>query len=192
MSDPSIDGRNAAQPQIDREAGGGDDLVRRAAQGDIEAYEMIYRQHVGRVHALCLRMSRDRSEADELTQETFVRVWERLASFRGESAFSTWLHRVTVNVVIAELRRRGRWRERFLAQETDDFGVFEPAFSAGGDLDLERAIANLSPQARLVFVLHDVEGYKHGEIAELTGLAVGTSKAHLHRARLLLREELSR
>jgi len=190
LSDPSIDGRSAAQPQIDRSASG-DDLVRRAAQGDVEAYEMIYRQHVGRVHALCLRMSRDRSEADELTQETFVRVWERLASFRGESAFSTWLHRVTVNVVIAELRRRGRWRERFLAQETDDVGVFEPAFSAGGDLDLERAIANLSPQARLVFVLHDVEGYKHGEIAELTGLAVGTSKAHLHRARLLLREELS-
>jgi RNA polymerase sigma-70 factor (ECF subfamily) len=190
LSDLSTPGRSAAQP-IDREAGGGD-LVRRAADGDVEAYEMIYRQHVGRVHALCLRMSRDRSEADELTQETFVRVWERLASFRGESAFSTWLHRVTVNVVIAELRRRGRWRERFVAHESDDVGVFEPAFSAGGDLDLERAIANLSPQARLVFVLHDVEGYKHNEIAELTGLAVGTSKAHLHRARLLLREELSR
>jgi RNA polymerase sigma-70 factor (ECF subfamily) len=191
LSDPSIDGRGAAQPQIDRSASG-DDLVRRAAQGDIEAYEMIYRQHVGRVHALCLRMSRDRSEADELTQETFVRVWERLASFRGESAFSTWLHRVTVNVVIAELRRRGRWRERFVDQEPDDVGVAQPAFSAGDDRDLERAIANLSPQARLVFVLHDVEGYKHGEIAELTGIAVGTSKAHLHRARLLLREELSR
>jgi RNA polymerase sigma-70 factor, ECF subfamily len=191
LSDPSIDGRRAAQPQIDRSSSG-DDLVRRAARGDVEAFEMIYRQHVGRVHALCLRMSRDRSEADELTQETFVRVWERLASFRGESAFSTWLHRVTVNVVIAELRRRGRWRERFLAQEIDDVGVAAPAFSAGGDLDLEHAIANLSPQARLVFVLHDVEGYKHGEIAELTGLAVGTSKAHLHRARLLLREELSR
>jgi RNA polymerase sigma-70 factor (ECF subfamily) len=191
LSDPSIDGRSAAQPQIDRSASG-DDLVRRAAEGDVEAYEMIYRQHVGRVHALCLRMSRDPSEADELTQETFVRVWQRLGSFRGESAFSTWLHRVTVNVVIAELRRRGRWRERFLAQEPDDVGVAQPAFSAGGDRDLERAIANLSPQARLVFVLHDVEGYKHVEIAELTGLAVGTSKAHLHRARLLLREELSR
>ena len=166
--------------------------MRRAAEGEVGAYEMLYRQHVGRVHALCLRMARDRSEAEELTQETFVRVWERLGSFRGESAFSTWLHRVTVNVVIAELRRRGRWRERFTAHEGEEVGVAEPAFSAGGDLDLERAIAALSPQARLVFVLHDVEGYQHNEIAELTGLAVGTSKAHLHRARLLLREELSR
>jgi len=153
---------------------------------------MLYRENVGRVHALCLRMARDRSEADELTQETFVRVWERLGSFRGDSAFSTWLHRVTVNVVIAELRRRGRWRDRFTSAQAEDFGAAQPAFSAGGDLDLERAIARLSPQARLVFLLHDVEGYQHGEIAELLGLAVGTSKAHLHRARGLLREHLSR
>ena len=153
---------------------------------------MLYRENVGRVHALCLRMARDRAEADELTQETFVRVWERLGSFRGDSAFTTWLHRVTVNVVIAGLRSRGRWRERFAAAETEDFGAAVPAFSAGGDLDLERAIARLSPQARLVFLLHDVEGYQHGEIAELLGLAVGTSKAHLHRARGLLREHLSR
>jgi len=153
---------------------------------------MLYRENVGRVHALCLRMARDRSEADELTQETFVRVWERLGSFRGDSAFSTWLHRVTVNVVIAELRRRGRWRDRFTSAQAEDFGAAQPAFSAGGDLDLERAIARLSPQARLVFLLHDVEGYQHGEIAELLGLAVGTSKAHLHRARGLLREDLSR
>ena len=153
---------------------------------------MLYRANVGRVHALCLRMARDRAEADELTQETFVRVWERLGSFRGDSAFTTWLHRVTVNVVIAGLRSRGRWRERFAASEAEDLGTAVPAFSAGGDLDLERAIARLSPQARLVFVLHDVEGYQHGEIAELTGVAVGTSKAHLHRARRLLREDLSR
>ena len=153
---------------------------------------MLYRANVGRVHALCLRMARDRSEADELTQETFVRVWQRLGSFRGDSAFTTWLHRVTVNVVIAGLRSRGRWRDRFAAVEAEDLGAAVPAFSAGGDLDLERAIARLSPQARLVFLLHDVEGYQHGEIADLTGLAVGTSKAHLHRARRLLREDLSR
>jgi len=153
---------------------------------------MLYRENVGRVHALCLRMSRDRGEADELTQETFVRVWERLGSFRGDSAFTTWLHRVTVNVVIGGLRSRGRWRDRFTGVEAEDFGAAVPAFSAGGDLDLERAIARLSPQARLVFLLHDVEGYQHGEIADLTGLAVGTSKAHLHRARRLLREDLSR
>ena len=166
--------------------------MRRAAEGDVEAYETLYRKHVGRVHALCLRMARDRSEADDLTQETFIRVWERLGSFRGESEFSTWLHRVAVNVVVAELRRRARWRERLDAQDAREVAVAVPAFSAGGDLDLERAIAALPPQARLVFLLHDVEGWKHGEIAERTGLAVGTSKAHLHRARQLLREELSR
>jgi RNA polymerase sigma-70 factor, ECF subfamily len=191
LSDPSTHGRSDAPSRIDRSASG-DDLVRRAAAGDVEAFEMLYRENVGRVHALCLRMARDRTEADELTQETFVRVWERLGSFRGDSAFTTWLHRVTVNVVIAGLRTRGRWRERFAAAEAEDFGAAVPAFSAGGDLDLERAIARLSPQARLVFLLHDVEGYQHGEIAELTGLAVGTSKAHLHRARQLLRQDLSR
>jgi RNA polymerase sigma-70 factor (ECF subfamily) len=179
------------EPQTDRAEPGDDDVVRLAASGDVEAFETLYREHVGRVHALCLRMARDRSEAEELTQETFVRVWERLASFRGESAFSTWLHRVTVNVVVAAMRRRGRWRKRFSDEEPGDVGVARPAFSEGGDLDLERAIATLSPRARLVFLLHDVEGYQHREIAELLGLAVGTSKAHLHRARLLLREELS-
>ena len=192
LIDPGTDGSSAAESQQDRGDRGDGDLARRAAGGDVEAYEMLYRKHVGRVHALCLRMARDRSEAEELTQETFVRVWERLGSFRGESAFSTWLHRVAVNVVVAELRRRGRWRERFTEQPAADVGVARPAFSAGGDLDLERAIASLSPQARLVFLLHDVEGWKHGEIAQRTGLAVGTSKAHLHRARLLLREELTR
>jgi len=166
-------------------------LVARAVAGDVEAFETLYRDNVGRVHALCLRMSRDPNEADELTQASFVRAWERLASFRGEAAFSTWLHRVTVNVVIGSMRSRGRFRERFaLSAEPGELAEWQPAFRAGGDLDLERAIATLSPQPRLVFVLHDIEGYKHREIAELTGLAVGTCKAHLHRARRKLREEL--
>ena len=152
---------------------------------------MLYREHVPRVHGLCLRMARDRHEADELTQQTFVRAWERLGSFRGDSAFSTWLHRVAVNVVVSEMRARGRWRERH-ADAVEPESVSVPVMpSSGTDLDLERAIAGLSPQARLVFWLHDVLGYKHSEIADQTGLAVGTSKAHLHRARRLLREELS-
>jgi RNA polymerase sigma-70 factor (ECF subfamily) len=164
-----------------------------AAAGDVEAFEQLYRSHVGRVYALCLRMVRDAGEAEELTQQTFVRAWERLGSFRGDSAFSTWLHRVAVNVVIGSLRARGRWRERF--SELPDPELHEappPAFAQAADVDLERAIATLSPRARLIFVLHDVEGYKHAEIARLTGLAVGTSKAHLHRARRLLREELAK
>ncbi|MEN8158438.1 MAG: RNA polymerase sigma factor [Myxococcota bacterium] len=188
MGEPSTDGRGVPAPKADRSEA---ELLRCAVEGDTEAYEALYRTHVGRVHALCLRMARDPTEADDLTQETFIRVWQRLGSFRSESGFSTWLHRVAVNVVVSELRRRGRWRDRISGQDATDVPA-PVAFSAGGDLDLERAITALPPRARLVFLLHDVEGWKHGEIAEQTGLAVGTSKAHLHRARQLLREELSR
>ena len=167
------------------------ELVRRAASGDVEAYEQLYRQHVARVHGLCLRMTRDRSEAEELVQDVFVRVWEKLASFRGGSAFSTWLHRVTVNTVIERMRAQGRWRDRHDAAADPD-ALPDATFAQleGADIDLERAVARLPTRARLVFVLHDVEGHKHREIAELTGIAVGTSKAHLHRARELLRAML--
>ena len=131
--------------------------TRRAAAGDVEAYEVLYRDHVGRVHALCLRMSRDRGEAEELVQDVFVRVWERLASFRGDSAFATWLHRVAVNVVVEAMRAKGRFRERF-DDDADVDATRDDAFAsvAGTDVDLERAIARLPTQARLVFVLHDV------------------------------------
>jgi len=188
----SAPGRPLPGRELDRSPSDDPELVRRAAEGGVDAYETLYRRHVGRVYALCLRMARDRSEAEELTQQTFVRLWERLPSFAGRSSFTTWLHRVTVNVVIEEMRRRGRWRERFSSDDEAAARAPAPArFSEGGDLDLERAIGTLSPQARLVFVLHDIEGHKHREIAELTGLAVGTCKAHLHRARRLLREALS-
>ena len=167
------------------------ELVQRAAGGDVAAYEQLYREHAGRVHGLCLRMTRDRSEAEELVQDVFVRVWEKLGTFRGGSAFSTWLHRVAVNTVIERLRAHGRWRERHDAA-ADPEAVADNAFARneGADIDLERAIATLPPRARMVFVLHDVEGHKHREIAEITGLAVGTCKAHLHRARGLLRAAL--
>jgi RNA polymerase sigma-70 factor (ECF subfamily) len=167
------------------------ELVRRAAEGDVEAYERLYREHVGRVHGLCLRMTRDRSEAEELVQDVFVRVWEKLGTFRGGSAFSTWLHRVAVNTVIERLRAHGRWRNRHDAL-ADPEAAPDDAFARrdGADIDLERAIAELPERARMVFVLHDVEGHKHREIAEMTGLAVGTCKAHLHRARGLLRAAL--
>ncbi len=167
-------------------------LVRRAADGEDAAYELLYRAHVGRIYALCLRMCRDRSEADELVQDVFVRVWERLGSFRGDSSFGTWLHRVAVNTVIESFRSKERWRQR-LAGAVEPDEVPDAAFQqlAGTDLDLERAIASLPPRARMVFVLHDVVGHKHREIAELTGTAVGTCKAHLHRARSLLRTALS-
>ncbi len=170
------------------------DLIQRAQGGDQVAFERLYRQHVGRVYALCLRFTADAARAEELTQDAFVRAWERLASFRGESAFASWLYRVTVNVVFLDSRAARRRSQRVFA--TDDPAVLErtpdepPA--VGTKLDLERAVAALPPGAREVFVLHDVEGYRHAEIAELTGIAVGTSKAQLFRARRLLREALHR
>ncbi len=168
------------------------DLVRAAQGGDLAAFERLYRATVGLVHAICLRMAGNAALAEELTQDVFVRAWERLSSFRGESAFATWLTRLAVNVVLSERRERRRRDARITLVE-DLEALAGPARAArpGEALDLERAIAALPPQARHVFVLHDVHGWEHAEIARHTGLAVGTSKAHLHRARRLLREVLS-
>jgi RNA polymerase sigma-70 factor (ECF subfamily) len=169
-------------------------LIRRAQDGDVAAFEQLYREHVGRVFALCLRLAGDASLAEELAQEAFVRAWQKLGSFRGESAFSSWLYTLTVNTALSERRSRRRRTARVMA--TDDLTVFDrPGRPPGGaehGFDLERALAKLPPGARAVLVLHDVEGYKHQEIAEMTGIAAGTSKAQLHRARRLLREALAR
>jgi RNA polymerase sigma-70 factor (ECF subfamily) len=146
------------------------------------------------VYALCLRLTADTAAAEELTQDAFVRAWEGLGSFRGESAFSSWLYRLTVNVVLLRLRA-GRRRSARVVSTADPAILEPPAGDAGGPgagLDLERAVARLPPGAREVFVLHDVEGYRHEEIARLVGIAVGTSKAQLFRARRLLREALNR
>jgi RNA polymerase sigma-70 factor (ECF subfamily) len=165
-------------------------LVRQAASGSLSAFEALYRQNIGRVFAVCLRMTGSRSLAEDLAQDAFVRAWERLASFDGRSAFSTWLHRVTVNVVLGHKRwadRRGGTKTTLAPEAHHAVGRTEPADA----VDLERAILGLPERARLVFVLHDVEGYRHTEIAEIVGIAEGTSKAQLHRARRLLREVLS-
>ncbi len=171
------------------------DIIRRAQRGDEAAFEALYRAHVGRVHALCLRLTADRAQAEEFTQEAFVRAWERLGSFRGESAFASWLYRLTVNVVFLG-QRASRRRAQWVFTSDDPEALEQPrdpgGREGGGRLDLERAVASLPAGAREVFVLHDVEGYRHEEIAELTGIAVGTSKAQLFRARRLLRERLSR
>jgi RNA polymerase sigma-70 factor, ECF subfamily len=168
------------------------DLVERARNGEVRAFEALYRSHLGRVFAVCRRMSRDEGEAEELTQDVFVRAWERLSGFRGESEFSTWLHRLAVNVVLDRRRSVARRNEKESRLEDDALETVaaRPA-STGERMDLERAIAALPPGSRTVFLLHDVEGYRHEEIARLTGRAVGTCKAHLHRARTLLREALS-
>jgi RNA polymerase sigma-70 factor (ECF subfamily) len=169
-------------------------LVSRAQSGDLEAFEELYRSHVGRVYALCYRMAGEATLAEELAQDVFVRAWQRLGTFRGESAFSSWLHPLTVNVALSERRARRRRTARLMS--TDDPASFErPAERPAGPeagFDLEKALATLPPGARSVFVLHDVEGFRHEEIAEMTGVAAGTSKAQLHRARRLLREVLER
>ena len=167
------------------------DLIRQAQRGDDEAFCALYRAHVGRVHALCLRLAGDAQAAGELTQDVFVRAWEALPSFRGESAFSSWLHRLAVNVFLGVRRSTGR-RERRVLTTAEPGALERPTEMAPvPHLDLERAIAKLPEGARLVFVLHDVEGYQHGEIARMTGIAEGTSKAQLFRARRLLREALA-
>lgn len=175
----------------------GDSDVARAAAGDRSAFERLYRQHVNRVFSLCVRMLADRGRAEELTQDVFVRAWEKLGLFRGESSFATWLHRLTVNVVLNARKSDGRQKTRF--EENDDeagmdahAGVVGMPLAPGDLLDLEEAMKRLPPGARRVFVLHDVEGYKHEEIAEMLGVTSGATKAQLHRARLLLREALNR
>jgi RNA polymerase sigma-70 factor (ECF subfamily) len=168
-------------------------LVRDAQAGDLAAFEQLYRQNVGRVFAVCLRMAGDASLAEELAQDVFVRAWEKLGSFRGESAFSSWLYPLTVNVALSERRSRRRRTARVMA--TEDPTVFEKPVARNdpdAGFDLDKALQTLPPGARSVFVLHDVEGYRHEEIAKLTGVATGTSKAQLHRARRLLREALGR
>lgn len=166
-----------------------------AASGDRRAFERLYRAHVNRVFAVCARMVNDRTHAEELTQDVFVRAWSKLDQFRGEAAFGTWLHRLAVNVVLNARKTEGRNRSRFDDEEGEAIdalphtvGVAPP----GTSIDLEAAIATLPPGARRVFVLHDVEGYKHEEIAEMLDITAGGSKAQLHRARHLLREALQR
>ena len=160
------------------------ELIRRAARGDMRAYEGLYRRHVGRVYGLCLRMTRDVSTAEECTQDAFVRAWYKLDRFEGRSRFSTWLHRIAVNAVL-EYRRSQKPHvedaDEITGTETVDFGHA---------IDLDAAVRQLPRGARDVFVLHVVYGYTHDEVAAFLEIASGTCKAQLHRARKLLRERL--
>jgi RNA polymerase sigma-70 factor, ECF subfamily len=168
---------------------GRDTDVALAAAGDASAFERLYQTHVARIHSLARRMLGSH-EADEVTQDIFVRTWQKLGQFRGESAFSTWLHRLAVNIVIERRRSYAIQRERM----TDDADAldFVTVAPERGDIkvDFEHAIEQLPPGAREIFLLHDVEGYKHREIAALLDIAAGTSKRQLHRARMLMRKHL--
>jgi RNA polymerase sigma-70 factor (ECF subfamily) len=166
-------------------------LVRQAQRGDAKAFERLYRDTAGRVYALVLRMTGHPQLAEELTQESYLRAWKKIGGFRGESSFGTWLHRVAVNVVLGHFRARERNTESVgVDADAAELELSGKPEDTGTRLDLERAISGLPERARIVFVLHDVEGYRHRDIARLTGMAVGTSKAHLSRARLLLRKAL--
>jgi RNA polymerase sigma-70 factor, ECF subfamily len=160
-----------------------------AARGDVSAFERIYEAHLARVHSLVRRMAGGR-DTDEITQDVFVRVWQKLAGFRGDSAFATWLHRLAVNVIIERFRGDTARRNRFAGGEFLLDTLPGPSDSRDLSMDFEAALEKLPDGAREIFVLHDVEGYKHREIGTLLGISDGTSKAQLHRARMMLRRHL--
>ena len=173
------------------------ELTKVAAQGDMAAFEEIYKRHHRRVYSICLRMLQNASEAEDLTQDVFIQLYRKISSFRGDSAFTTWLHRMTVNQVLMHFRKRTVKYEKTTEEgETPDqivSGTGNPhKMQIVDKIALDNAIEQLPTGYKNVFVLHDVEGYQHGEIATMTGVAEGTSKAQLFRARRLLREALER
>ena len=176
------------------------EAIRLAQQGDAGAFERIYRLHNRRVYALCLRMVGNTAEAEDLTQEAFLQLFRKIATFRGESAFSTWLHRLAVNVVLMKLRKKTLAEVPIDDNSDQDEEVSRPRKELGapdlllsGSIDrvhLERAIEQLPPGYKQVFVLHDIQGFEHNEIAGLMSCSIGNSKSQLHKARMRLRELL--
>ena len=173
------------------------DLTQMAAKNNISAFEMLYERHHRRVYSLCLRMTNSQTEAEDLTQEVFIQLFRKVSSFRGDSAFSTWLHRMTVNQVLMYFRRRSVKNEK-----TSESGEMPEQAVRGPEnprkmpvvdrIALKNAVAQLPNGYRNVFILHDVHGYEHEEVARLMGISVGTSKSQLHKARLKLRGLLIR
>ena len=176
------DGRTESEPE----------RVARARGGDAGAFESLYREHVGRVYGLCLRMTGPPAAAEDLTQDTFVSAWRSLPGYEGRSSFSTWLHRIAVNAVLAARRGpQGRNETSLTGEDGEDMELAaEDAMDHATPIDLERAIGSLPAGARDIVVLHGVYGYSHEEAASMLGVAVGTCKAQLHRARQLLRARM--
>jgi RNA polymerase sigma-70 factor (ECF subfamily) len=178
---------------LEREELDSSSVVARAREGDVEAFESLYQTHAGRVLTVCQRMAEDPTEAEDWAQEAWIRAWTRLESFRGDARFSTWMHRLTVNLILDRRRRDEKWRKRIVDMDESDradaLGRWDP--QVGTRMDLEQAVKSLPDGARTVFLLHEVEGYKQQEIAERLGIRVGTVKSQLHRARRLLQEVLN-
>lgn len=173
------------------------ELAQASARGDMTAFETIYERHHRRVYSLCLRMVANATEAEDLTQEVFVQLFRKIGSFRGESAFTTWLHRMTVNHVLMHFRKRGVRLEK--TTEEGEIGDIQDIVQSITErprfidrIALDKAISELPPGYRSVFVLHDVEGFEHEEVADMLGVSVGTSKSQLHKARMKLRDLLNK
>jgi RNA polymerase sigma-70 factor (ECF subfamily) len=173
------------------------ELAQASGRGDMKAFETIYERHHRRVYSLCLRMVANATEAEDLAQEVFIQLFRKIGSFRGESAFTTWLHRLTVNHVLMHFRKRGVRLEK--TTEEGEIGEIQDYLQAAAErprfvdrIALDKAISELPPGYRTVFVLHDVEGFEHEEVADMLGVSVGTSKSQLHKARMRLRELLNK
>ncbi len=171
-------------------------LAQRAAKGDMESFEILYQRHHRRVYSLCLRMTQNVQEAEDLTQEAFIQLYRKIGSFRGDSAFTTWLHRLTVNQVLMHFRKRSVKMEKTTEEGETPVqivhGTENPrAMPVVDRIALDNAIKQLPPGYRSVFVLHDIEGHEHEEVARMLGCSVGTSKSQLHKARMKLRRLLS-
>jgi RNA polymerase sigma-70 factor, ECF subfamily len=171
------------------------ELIRQASAGNQFAFRELYDNNVSRVYAVCLRISRDPDTAEELVQEVFIKAWEKLSSFHFESKFSSWLHSIAVNQFLMMKRSEKRLSERvseltYMIDTEQNNNRSKHHHDAR--IDIEQALEKLPEQARIAFVLHDIEGYKHHEISGIMNIEIGTSKAHLHRARRMLREELTK
>jgi RNA polymerase sigma-70 factor, ECF subfamily len=194
LTDREPQGRQATGEELNEA-----EAIERAKQGDAQAFQDLYDRHKRRVYSLCLRMTANTAEAEDLTQEAFLQLYRKIGTFRGESAFSTWLHRLSVNVVLMHLRKKNlpvvSLEETTQGGEEDtpkkDFGADDLALAGSIDrLQLQKAVEDLPPGYRTIFVLHDIEGYEHNEIANIVGCSIGNSKSQLHKARMKLREFL--
>ena len=173
------------------------DLIQAVQGGDKQAYNRLYREYIGQVYGLCYRLTGEKMLAEDAAQEVFIQLWRKIGNFKGDSKFSTWLHTVTSNITISYIRKQKGWLQKMF--NIEDFvamdggaglpgaGLLE-AEESSSTVDIERYVARLPERARLVFVLHAIEGYRHEEVATMTNMAVGTSKAQFHRAKQLLKE----